>query len=219
MRRDEFSASPGPVTRLPASGVVQLFTDGAALRNPHGPAGWAWLAVSTDGFRQEGVGNLDRASNNQAELTAAIEGLNALPRSRVRVYSDSLYLVKGMSTWIEDWQRRGWRTKGKRPVKNQSLWEALLAAVERHETVEWKWVRGHNGQPENERVNDLTEGDLAGEEESMSLTALERETVVTFKRRRGPCRGVHGAAISRVSRTCPAQLVVERGSRRNVEGR
>jgi ribonuclease HI len=142
--------------------VTRLYTDGAALRNPHGPGGWAWLAVFPDGSRRQGVGSLDRASNNQTELRAAIEGLNALPLGRVRVISDSKYVVKGMTEWVEGWRRHGSRTKERKPVKNQDRWEALLAAVERHGAVEWQWVRGHAGHPENELVNDLAESAAQG---------------------------------------------------------
>ena len=138
-------------------GAVHLYTDGAALRNPHGPGGWGWLAVFPDGSRRQDSGSLDRASNNQAELRAVIEGLSALPPSRVRVFSDSKCVISGMSSWVAKWQRKGWRVSGKKPVKNRELWEALLAAVERHEAVEWTWVRGHSGHPENEPVNDLAE--------------------------------------------------------------
>jgi len=118
--------------------VIQLFTDGAALGNPNGPGGWAWHAVYPDGARRENSGHLTRASNNQSELTAAIEGLNALPPGRVHVTADSEYVVKGMTERMERWQLNGWRTSDKKPVKNQELWKALLAAVERHESVEWE---------------------------------------------------------------------------------
>jgi ribonuclease HI len=75
----------------------------------------------------------------------------------VLVFSDSQYVVKSMTSWVDGWRRRGWRTKERKRVKNQDRWEALLAAVERHESVEWEWVRGHNGHPENKLVNDLAE--------------------------------------------------------------
>ena len=147
-------------------GGISLYTDGAALRNPSGPAGWAWHAIFPDGSRRQDVGSLTQASNNQAELTACIEGLNGLSPGRVRVFSDSQYVVNGMSGWVEGWQRRGWRLKNRRPVKNRELWEALLAAAERHEAVEWTWVRGHDNHPENERVNDLAESAAHGSVDS-----------------------------------------------------
>lgn len=94
-------------------------------------------------------------TNNRMELTAAIEALNALSRPcRVRLYTDSRYVMDGLTKWIHGWQRNGWKTADKKPVKNAELWQALLAAAKRHR-IEWQWVKGHAGHPENERADKL----------------------------------------------------------------
>lgn len=132
--------------------LVELFTDGACDPNP-GPGGWAVLLRSA-GQEKELTGGEPRTTNNRMELTAALQGLNALKRPcRVRLYTDSEYLKRGVTEWMPGWRRRGWKRK-EGELKNADLWQALDAALQRHQ-VEWTWVRGHAGHPENERVDRL----------------------------------------------------------------
>ena len=132
---------------------VELWTDGACRGNP-GPGGWAALLLARDRERAfKGAEIL--TTNNRMELTAAIRGLQALTRPcNVRLHTDSQYVMKGVTEWIEGWKRRGWRTADKKAVKNQDLWEALATEVGRHR-IEWHWVRGHSGVELNERVDAL----------------------------------------------------------------
>ncbi|MCB2108668.1 MAG: ribonuclease HI [Rhodobacteraceae bacterium] len=133
--------------------VVDLFTDGACLGNP-GPGGWAALLRFNSTEKELAGGEAD-TTNNRMELRAVIEGLNALTRPcTVRVTTDSQYVQKGITEWIDGWKRRNWRTADKKPVKNVDLWQALDAAREPHR-VTWHWVRGHDGHTENERVDQL----------------------------------------------------------------
>ncbi len=132
---------------------VWLFTDGACKGNP-GPGGWAAL-LRWGGHEKELWGAEPHTTNNRMELRAVIEGLKALKRpTPVRVVTDSQYVKNGMERWIHNWKRNGWRTAGRKPVKNADLWQALDELVNRHQ-VEWEWVRGHAGHPENERVDAL----------------------------------------------------------------
>ena len=132
---------------------VELFTDGACKGNP-GPGGWGALIRSGD-KEKELSGGEKLTTNNRMELMAAIEGLNALKRPcRVIVSTDSNYVKDGITKWVHGWMRNGWRTADRKPVKNVELWQALLEAAARHQ-VEWRWVRGHNGHPENERADRL----------------------------------------------------------------
>lgn len=134
-------------------GVVEAYADGACKGNP-GPGGWGVL-LREAGAERELHGGEPATTNNRMELTAVIRALEALaPSSRVRVYTDSQYVQKGMSEWIRDWKRRGWRTTDKKPVKNQDLWMRLDELARGHE-VEWHWVKGHDGHPENERADAL----------------------------------------------------------------
>ena len=133
--------------------TVEIYTDGACKGNP-GPGGWGVL-LRTGGREKELHGGAPETTNNRMELTAVIEGLSALKRrSKVRVYTDSQYVHKGISEWIYDWKRRGWRTASKHPVKNAELWKKLDELSRGHE-VEWHWVKGHAGHPENERADAL----------------------------------------------------------------
>jgi ribonuclease HI len=133
--------------------TVDLFTDGACSGNP-GPGGWGAI-LRYRGVEKELSGGERATTNNRMELMAAIRGLESLKRPvRVRVHTDSNYLKDGISRWIHGWKRNGWRTADKKPVKNQDLWERLDRALARHE-VEWRWVRGHAGHPENERADAL----------------------------------------------------------------
>jgi ribonuclease HI len=133
--------------------AVELFADGACRGNP-GPGGWG-VILRARGREKEMYGGEPATTNNRMELKAVIEGLSALKRrSRVRVYTDSTYVQKGISEWIHDWKRRGWRTAAREPVKNQELWQALDELASGHD-VEWFWVKGHAGHPENERADAL----------------------------------------------------------------
>ena len=134
---------------------VLLFTDGACSGNP-GPGGWAFvLRHPTTGREIERSGGEAETTNNRMELTAAIRGLEALTRrSRVELWSDSEYVLKGLREWLPAWKARGWRTAAKKPVKNVDLWQELDDLVQGH-TVTFHWVRGHDGHPENERCDQL----------------------------------------------------------------
>ena len=133
--------------------VVEIFSDGACLGNP-GPGGWAALLRYGE-QEKEIAGGEAATTNNRMELMAPIAGLNALTRPcRVRITTDSQYVQKGITEWIHGWKRKGWKTADKKPVKNADLWQALDEAQSRHE-VTWHWVRGHDGHPENERVDKL----------------------------------------------------------------
>jgi ribonuclease HI len=132
---------------------ITLTTDGACLGNP-GPGGWAAL-LRFEGKEKMISGSEPDTTNNRMELLAVISGLNALKRAcEVTIVTDSQYVMKAFKEgWLDKWQENGWKTADKKPVKNQELWEELLAAVERHH-VHWKWVKGHNGHPDNERVDE-----------------------------------------------------------------
>lgn len=130
---------------------VEIFTDGACRGNP-GPGGWAALLRSA-GSEKVIKGAVRETTNNRMELTAAIEGLLALKQaSTVSLTTDSQYVRQGITQWINGWKRNGWRTASKQPVKNKELWQQLDAALADH-TVEWHWVKGHSGHPENDLVD------------------------------------------------------------------
>jgi ribonuclease HI len=132
---------------------VQVHTDGACLGNP-GPGGWAAL-LEWRGIERELAGGEPATTNNRMELMAAIAALEALKEPcEVALSTDSQYLRQGITEWLPGWRRRGWKTAGGEPVKNRDLWERLDAAAGRH-AVQWHWVRGHAGHPQNERVDRL----------------------------------------------------------------
>ena len=138
---------------MPERSRVDIFTDGACRGNP-GPGGWAAL-LRTGETEREISGGEPITTNNRMELRAAIEALGALKRPcRVELHTDSNYVRDGITKWIHAWQRNGWRTADKKPVKNADLWAELIAAAARHD-VKWHWVRGHSGHPENDRVDAL----------------------------------------------------------------
>ena len=133
--------------------VVEIYSDGACRGNP-GPGGWGAL-LRANGAEKELYGGEADTTNNRMELMAAIRALEALKRpSRVKLYTDSIYVMKGITTWIHTWKKKGWRTADKKPVKNDDLWRQLDELRSRHE-VEWHWVKGHAGHPENERADEL----------------------------------------------------------------
>ena len=137
---------------------VTIYTDGACSGNP-GPGGWGAILCFGDNER-ELSGRARETTNNRMELTAAIEALQALTKPcRVKVVTDSQYLKDGITTWIKAWKENGWRTAGRKPVKNAELWRALEAAMAPHE-VAWEWIRGHTGHPENERADALARAAL-----------------------------------------------------------
>jgi ribonuclease HI len=132
---------------------VEIFTDGACRGNP-GPGGWAALLVA-GGERKEVSGSEPATTNNRMELTAAIGGLGALKRRcAVKLYTDSKYVLQGITEWLPNWKARGWRTAAREPVKNQDLWQLLDAATATQD-VQWIWVKGHSGHVENEYVDQL----------------------------------------------------------------
>lgn len=132
---------------------VIIYTDGGAKPNP-GPGGWAALLMMGD-VHKEISGGDPQTTNNQMELTAAIEALEALNRPcDVTLYTDSEYLKKGITEWMHAWIKNGWKTAGRKPVKNKELWQRLQTATERHE-ITWKWTKGHAGNVHNERVDVL----------------------------------------------------------------
>ncbi|MCT8001753.1 ribonuclease HI [Sphingomonas sanguinis] len=132
---------------------VEIATDGACKGNP-GPGGWGAL-IRSGAHEKELSGGEALTTNNRMELMAAIEALNALKRPcAVTLSTDSRYVMDGLTKWIHGWKRNGWRTADKKPVKNAELWQALVAAAERHQ-IEWKWVKGHAGHPDNERADKL----------------------------------------------------------------
>ena len=133
--------------------TVEIYTDGACRGNP-GPGGWGALLRYGHVDKQLHGGEL-LTTNNRMELKAVIEALSALSKPcRVTLTSDSTYVLKGISEWLPNWKKRGWRTAGKKPVKNEDLWKTLDDLAEMHE-IEWRWVKGHSGHIENELVDQL----------------------------------------------------------------
>ena len=133
--------------------AVQIHTDGACLGNP-GPGGWAGL-LRWRGIEREVAGGEPDTTNNRMELMAAIAALEALREPcEVVLHTDSQYVRQGITEWMANWLRRGWKTAGGDPVKNRDLWDRLHAAAARHR-VDWRWVKGHAGDPDNERVDQL----------------------------------------------------------------
>ena len=139
------------MTSLPK---VEIFTDGACKGNP-GPGGWGAILRDSSGRERELAGGEPDTTNNRMELTAAIEALRALKRPcQVELHTDSNYLRDGITRWVHGWQKNGWKTSAKKPVKNADLWQSLLGAVEPHR-IAWHWVKAHAGHAENERADAL----------------------------------------------------------------
>ncbi len=138
---------------------VAIWTDGACSGNP-GPGGWGAI-LRTGAHTREFSGGEAATTNNRMELTAAIAALEALRRPcRVELHTDSQYVRNGVTAWIHNWKRNGWRTAEKKPVKNDDLWRRLDAAAERHE-IAWRWVKGHAGDEMNERADELARKGMA----------------------------------------------------------
>lgn len=138
---------------------VIIYTDGACSGNP-GPGGWGAILIYGDKRKELNGGEPD-TTNNRMELRAAAEALAALKRPcQAELHTDSQYLRKGITEWIGKWKQNGWKTASKKPVKNADLWMQLDEARNRHE-VEWRWVKGHAGEPENERADELARAGLA----------------------------------------------------------
>ena len=136
--------------------TVEIYTDGACKGNP-GPGGWGALLRSSNGQEKEIFGGELGTTNNRMELTAVIEALRILKRPcKVALYLDSEYVRKGITEWIHGWKARGWRTAAKQPVKNADLWQKLdtVVSTSGHQ-IDWRWVKGHNGDPGNERADAL----------------------------------------------------------------
>ena len=133
--------------------IVEIFTDGACRGNP-GPGGWGAL-LRYNGTERELYGYQPVSTNNQMELMAAIQALETLTRPcEVVLTTDSQYVRQGITEWMAGWKRKGWKTAAGKPVKNQELWQRLDAAAARHQ-IDWRWVKGHSGHDENERVDQL----------------------------------------------------------------
>jgi ribonuclease HI len=146
---------PGPV-----AGSVTIHTDGACVPNP-GPGGWGALLRYGEHERELCGGQVEPTTNNRMELTAPIEALDTLTRpSIVHLHTDSTYVRNGITSWVLSWQRNGWLTSAKQPVKNVDLWQSLVLACARHE-VHWHWVKGHAGDVGNERADRLAARGLA----------------------------------------------------------
>ncbi len=135
--------------------TIEIYTDGACKGNP-GPGGWGALLKSDD-LEKELCGGEQGTTNNRMEMTAVIEALSALKRpSHVRLYVDSQYVLQGMTQWLVGWKARGWKTAGRQPVKNIDLWQRMDELVHgRGHKIEWRWVRGHDGDAGNERADAL----------------------------------------------------------------
>ena len=147
--------------------TVVIYTDGACSGNP-GPGGWGSVLLY-NGHRREMSGGDAETTNNRMEMMAVIQALETLKRScEVMIYTDSVYVMKGITEWIEQWKKRNWKTAAKKPVKNVELWQRLELAIQPHD-VKWTWVKGHSGVPENERADELA------------------TTAINKNRRSGPC--------------------------------
>ena len=139
--------------------VITIYTDGACSGNP-GPGGWGVLMLWRDEER-ELCGGEEQTTNNRMELMAAIRALQALKRpSQVVLHTDSVYLKDGVNAWMPRWKTNGWKTAAKKPVKNEDLWRELDEAIASH-TIDWRWVKGHSGDPGNERADALARQGMA----------------------------------------------------------
>lgn len=145
---------------MAGSEAVEIFTDGACSGNP-GPGGWGAI-LRFQGVEKELQGGDANTTNNRMEMLAAIHALEAMKRPvRAVIYTDSTYLRDGITKWIHAWKKRGWKTASKKPVKNVDLWQRLEEAMAPHD-IEWRWVKGHAGHPENERADALARDAVPG---------------------------------------------------------
>jgi ribonuclease HI len=139
---------------------LKIYTDGSCLGNP-GPGGYGALLIFNEHKKRLSKG-YTLTTNNRMELLAPVAALNSLKeKCQVDLYTDSQYVKNGINQWIHNWKKNGWRTKDKKPVKNADLWQQLEEAVSKHD-VDWHWVKGHSGQPENEEVDDLAREAASG---------------------------------------------------------
>lgn len=139
---------------------IEIYTDGACSGNP-GPGGWGSVLLY-NGHRKELSGGDKETTNNRMELLAVIRAMQALKRPcAVTIHTDSVYVMKGITEWIDNWKKRNWKTASRKPVKNVDLWQELEAALDSHK-VKWKWVKGHSGVPENERADELARNAIPG---------------------------------------------------------
>jgi ribonuclease HI len=139
--------------------MIIAYTDGACSGNP-GPGGWG-VKIEDGETVKELLGGQPDTTNNRMELMAAIEALNYFPdHQAITIFTDSTYVKDGITSWINNWKKRGWKTANKKPVKNVDLWQALDTAAQRHD-VTWKWVKGHAGHPGNERADQLARDGMA----------------------------------------------------------
>ena len=138
--------------------TIEIYTDGACRGNP-GPGGWGFLILSAEGANRKMVyGSEPQTTNNRMELTAALKALESLdisPATEITLYTDSEYLRKGMTSWLAGWKKNGWRNAKKEPVKNTDLWKQLDTLNIFYTNINWRWVKAHNGHPENELVDAL----------------------------------------------------------------
>ena len=149
--------TPRPTPHAPRKSVT-IYTDGACSGNP-GPGGWGALLIHGK-TEKEISGGEANTTNNRMELMAAIRALKILKEPcNVTLYSDSKYVIQGITEWVEGWEKRGWKTADKKPVKNVDLWQALVAACEPHD-IQWQWVKGHSGHAFNDRVDELARGGI-----------------------------------------------------------
>lgn len=133
--------------------TVEIFTDGACKGNP-GPGGWGAI-IRYGKHEKELSGGEKDTTNNRMEMMAAIRALDTLIEPcNVILYTDSTYVKDGITKWVDGWQRNGWKTASKKPVRNADLWHELIGAVARHQ-IDWRWVKGHSGHPENDRADEL----------------------------------------------------------------
>ena len=144
------------MTKQQKEQTVVIYTDGACSGNP-GPGGWGSVLLY-NGHRRELSGGEAVTTNNRMEMMAVIQALETLKRPcHVHIHTDSVYVMKGITEWIEQWKKRGWKTAAKKPVKTVELWQRLEQAIERHR-ADWTWVKGHSGITENERADELATG-------------------------------------------------------------
>ncbi|MCP9449668.1 MAG: ribonuclease HI [Nitrospira sp.] len=171
--------------------MIEIYTDGACSGNP-GPGGWGVL-LRAGNIEQELSGGEPATTNNRMELLAVIEALQAVTKPvKARVYTDSRYVQKGISEWIHEWKRRGWKTADKKPVKNEDLWRRLDSLVSGRE-IEWRWIKGHNGHRENERADALARAGL--ERARREGKSVANVLPVSGKRQEAGASAAHGSIL------------------------